>query len=295
MKYEIIDIEKLNYINIPVSEKINENYLSEFILTTLKENEFLIQKKSKIFYTYLDNTNEYQITLYQASKNLTYPIVNCINTNDKGVNLSIHNNFFTVFIDGILYYYQKIDSCLQEDEFVNYVQKRLNISIDNVCFIKESPLNINNNENSINHKQYKNRLNYIPLKTFFEMQLYFVFIIVLISLSLTYFYTNLEHLNSNETQLNSLRSDYENIVNSKKNQTSISLHLGILYKKINTLNLKLLSLKFEKKTLFIKLSSLNKTALYAFINSYKYKSKKQSLIFDSNKGYYVLDTTIKFM
>lgn len=288
MNEKNLEINRLNYIFVNVSEKISQVNEKSFILTSLKSNNIDVSKKTKIFFTYLYQTCEYQISYYETFDNKQTVALNLKKDIGFEPSLLIQEGCFMVFLKNRLYYYQKMDVSISEEELLEYVQNRLNITIIRVYCEDLLFIGTKNNPSS-------SSLQYINTKNSYAFFLYASYIIGIVSLLLWHFLYFQSHVqNTEKKKIKRLQKEYLSKVNSSKYNLSVSFDLKKIYAKAEELNLQMLYLKIQKKSYLLTLTALDKERLYTFLKEYESHIVHQKIDYEKSTKYYELQTQIKF-
>jgi hypothetical protein len=289
MNNEIIEICRLNSFNIKVTEKINTKYIQDFVLTSLRKNGYILSHNSKVFYTYLDKINEYQISYFKSDQIDYIPIVELIDVKHVEPTLIVSSNFFAVFIDKSLYYFQKIESMMTLQEFKTYAQNRLKINIEHMEFINDKQLE------SLKNNHLQTHLNYVQSESLNSIKQYALYLgaVVLFTFMLTFFSFGDNNNSVQKDELNFLQQQYNNLVINKKISLNTSRRLLSLFNSMNQYELTLNQIKLDEKNAYLRLVSKDKKSIYSFIKHYQSTILVQSIQFDKSEVSYVLDASIK--
>ncbi|WP_207501714.1 hypothetical protein, partial [Aliarcobacter thereius] len=130
-------INDISIIELEVKDKINDKFLKEFISTNLNLNNITLEKNQKIFINYLEITKEYQ--LFILDKKFKYFEYEAILREFKEFDflyysLFIYDNFFVIFKEKELFYFNKLNINVNKTELLSFLKKKFNIEFS---FIKE--------------------------------------------------------------------------------------------------------------------------------------------------------------
>lgn len=289
MNSEVIEICRLNSLNIKVSEKINPKFIKDFVLTSLQNNGYILSQNSKVFYTYLDKINEYQISYFKSSQIDYIPIIELIPIETDKSTLVLSGNFFAIFINKQVYYFQKIESLMSLPEFKAYAEAKLKIKIEHTKFISDEELD------TLKKTHAQSHLNYVQSESFKSVKYYLMYLcfVGVILFSFLEFFTQNKVQTQHADELNFLQQQYNNLIINKKIPTATSHKLLALFNSISGHHLRLKYIKINGENCYVKLSCVNKKNVYSFVKKYQSNILVQSIQFDKNEVSYVLDANIK--
>ncbi|ADG94066.1 hypothetical protein Arnit_2415 [Arcobacter nitrofigilis DSM 7299] len=268
------------YTNLfKVSEKILDKNLAKFIFHNLEEKA-TFQKNHKTFYTYLKYSKEYFVCSYENKKSAIL-IIDLISEYiklkklDKKRVLVYYDTYFLLFENSSLYYFQKIEKELLNQDMEVYIKKRFLFDYE-----EEIDIQIADLEHFKGKDKISSSLAYIYDSNKLKIYYYYLFTLLIISLSLIVF----DYYKKESTKEELLRID-----NKSKNKILIPKRQS-LYFKISTLfanlekhNLKISKFDFSGNSLFVTLIAKNRDDFYAFIQNYR--NKKINSISKTKDGY----------
>ena len=127
---------QINFLEIEVSEEIDIKNLKKFISTSLSLNNKHLTSKDRIYLNYIKELKQYQIfILGKEYKYFDFQVFEqFFDKKDEynEYNLYICNNFFTLYKNGICYYFQNIDGNIKNNEFLEYINKRFFLEIKSI-------------------------------------------------------------------------------------------------------------------------------------------------------------------
>ena len=135
---------QINFLEIEVSEEIDIKNLKKFISTSLSLNNKHLTSKDRIYLNYIKELKQYQIfILGKEYKYFDFQVFEqFFDKKDEynEYNLYICNNFFTLYKNGICYYFQNIDGNIKNNEFLEYINKRFFLEIKSIKEIEKNYL-----------------------------------------------------------------------------------------------------------------------------------------------------------
>jgi hypothetical protein len=250
-----IPFSNITHITKKVTEEISQKHLNSFLKTTLQLAKLPLKKDTKVFYSFIKETNLYEIYIFSTPHK--QPLLeiqlfeNYPHLNKNQYQLFITNNFFTIYSDGkviIAYENKNYDP----NDIVKFIQFTHKITIEEI-------ITINDEE----YHQLKLRstnlkpLPYFSLASSYE-QYYFLVYVLLLLLGF-YFYTISYNQPLPDQQTITTEQPYKN--------AKISLKITQFIQNLNSKNIKLQELQYDKK-LFAKIESNNQN-IHDFLALYK--------------------------
>ena len=120
-----IPTNEIKSLFIDVSEEIENKNLNKFILTSLKLNNFEINKNDFIHINFISELKQYQVLVFPKDyKNLIFQIFELFYVDRTDLNsfdLYFTDEFFCLYKNAEFYYFQKIESQLEIDELIVYI------------------------------------------------------------------------------------------------------------------------------------------------------------------------------
>lgn len=246
---KIAKISHLNSLNIKVTEKILDKNLKSFCENSLLINNISPKKHSLFFSTYLEETSSYQLIF--CSRDFSTTFLNLLEKENfiKDSNLEnillINHTFFSIFKNQKLYYFQKLENFIEQDDLINYIQTKLFIKIDHSIPLIDEDLeriyakNISSNKN------------------FYSFLFYMIYLFLLLfSLFLA--------LNKND-----LSKEPKRTAINYPTFKPINSELSNILEKINAKNLQIKEFDLENNSSKLIVLSKEKKEIYDFLNEYK--------------------------
>lgn len=272
----IANTSDIKNLIIDVSEKINKKNLSIFVHTSLNTNNIKYSASDIIYANFLEYSKQYQILIF--SNKFKYMLFEILNDEDKKLtrrensslinfNLYITKSFFVIFKDSIFYSYQTLNYKYKNDELLNFISKKFNITISNSYEL--SDLDLSEIINNSNKKKIISSFTNLNKKSNKSFILYILYLVLCVFLTLIYsaYDSNVE----NKKRLQKIISDKEKyLLASKvlkyrplKNEYTNFINTADKYK------LEILSFNYNHEQIEIRLSSKNKNNIYNFLDEYE--------------------------
>lgn len=294
---QIANIKDIRTIIVNVSEKIEDKYLQDFTYNSLNLQKINHDKNDFIFTNYLPYSNNYQIIIINKKYKYILPqILEMYYVNKKNINsfdLFILDDFFVLYKDMKMYYFQKLDYKISDVEIKEYIAKKLKINIENIFEIQKETLqqyqidfNKKAKEELINIKDIKNN----------SFKIYLLSILLLSSLTFSYFVFFIDN-NSKEEILNNhnekVKNEIEKFIQNNKHKPLLQDFLLIM-KELKNYKLNLESFEYKLNKVQLTASALKKDDIYLFIELYKNKllSNKVQYIENESKYKVVIDVQL---
>lgn len=279
-----ISTDQIISLELDVSEKIDNNSLRNFVLTSLDLNNKEYSSSDLIYATYIEELKQYQILLINSRfPKAEFQVFELLyEKKSEGLDLYLSDKFFCLYKNGAFYYYQTIEFSLTIEEFLDFINKKFNTNINNYKKIQIEELEELKNKYSLSKK--KNSLKNINKKKDNSFIFYIIYLFLLIYICIYY----IEQNKSSKTEkpiANTSHLDYEKF---KKNHTFLSLEndfTGIL-NNINKYALHVRSFDYKKPKIKIIIDSQNKDNLYLFLGEYKKNLISSSIYFDEKRKLY---------
>jgi len=295
MNQKIIEINNIENILIKVDEAIEDSYLKDFFFTILHKHKIERNDESRIFYSYLKEKKYYQLSIFSVKKSpfVTQLDILCQyhqkHSSSEGYELYILRDYFALFIEKKLYYYQKIDKHTPLNELKVFLEEKFNINVEHEHHVQmsqiEKSLTLSQKGDFLLSLEY---LDYRKLETTFFKYLAYVVVIVLLLLY-TFFENFSEHIDKEE-KLKILEKKYASYLQSKLYKETISLNIIEIFKYIQKENLSLKSISYDKHGYKIELQSQERKALLKFIKYFKHSQVET--IFENGVVYEMQATII---
>lgn len=271
---------------IDVSEEIENKNLKKFIFTSLKLNNFEISKNDFMYINFISELKQYQVlTFPNYYKNSIFQIFELYYLNKKDLNkfdLYFCDDFFCLYKNGKFYYFQNLQTEIDIDDLIEYINKKFSIILDSFNVIqKESYEDL---KKEYLEKSFKNKLENFNIKDDYSFKIYLFYILIIISCFTFYLYDNQIKNEENETRITE-----ENQVDKLKREyffTSISLDFNNIIKLLEKYNLDLKSFEYKDNKQKIIFSSYIKADIYSFFNECKDNLITQEVNYFENEKKY---------
>lgn len=284
-------LNQQNFLEIEVTEKIKEKNLKKFINSSLKINNFDIKKSDKIFTTYIEELNIYQIFILENDyKYFEFQVFELFYKDEikKSFDLYLCEDFFCLFKNGSFYYFQRFSLNLPIEEFIEFLNKKFSIKIENYRRFDNNDFEKLKNEYL--KSDIKTSFKPINKKSNYEFYFYIFYLILLITLFYSFYLEKITIKNS-EFVSNDFVSSKE--LKNKYQFSSFYENLDLLLKKIESENLDLISYEFKENSQKIVLISNSKENIYAFLEKNKNYLLSSSFNFLENKNLYEVVIYVK--
>ncbi|AXX95687.1 hypothetical protein [Arcobacter ellisii] len=284
-------LNQQNFLEIEVTEKIKEKNLKKFINSSLKINNFDIKKSDKIFTTYIEELNIYQIFILENDyKYFEFQVFELFYKDEikKSFDLYLCEDFFCLFKNGSFYYFQRFSLNLPIEEFIEFLNKKFSIKIENYRRFDNNDFEKLKNEYL--KSDIKTSFKPINKKSNYEFYFYIFYLIILIILFYSFYLEKITIKNS-EFVSNDFVSSKE--LKNKYQFSSFYENLDLLLKKIESENLDLISYEFKENSQKIVLISDSKENIYAFLEKNKNYLLSSSFNFLENKNLYEVVIYVK--
>ncbi|WP_152019218.1 hypothetical protein [Aliarcobacter butzleri] len=288
---KILPQEKLTLLEIEVSEKIDNKNLKNFIYTNFKLKNITTNKNDKTFLIYIKELKKYQIFILNEKYDFfEFQVFEQFYENKEEfgkVDLYLNEDFLCLYKNSKIYYYQKLNKIIQKDELIEFLNKKLQINIDNFKQIDKNE--IEKLKNSYLEKNIKQNLSFLNLNQDYGFIFFVLYLIVILIFSFFIF--------SNEEKIEQIENKEEitiDILKHKYEFQSFQEKLDLIIQDINTNSLDLQSLEFKQNRLKLILTSSKKEDLYQFLekNNKNITFSSINLLENSNLYEAVIDAKI---
>ena len=239
-----ISSDQIITLELDVSEEIDNNSLRNFVLTSLNLNNKEYSANDLIYTTYIKELKQYQILLINNKFSKAEFQVFELFYKDKaeGLDLYLCDKFFSLYKNGIFYYYQAIEFSLTIDEFLDFISKKFNTNVNNYKKIEVEELEELKNEYLQSKK--KSSLKNINKKRNNSFIFYLIYLFLLVYVFIYYIEQNSTN-NVEKPIQNTSNLDYEKF---KKEHTFISLEnvFNKIFESINKHSLEIISFEYKK-------------------------------------------------
>jgi len=282
--------DEIETLTIDVLENINKKEIRNLILSYLELNDIKYSNEDNIYYIYMEESKKYQIFVYKNSYDfMTYELFEAFYENDENsfIDLIISKEFFLIYKNQCLYYFQKVDYNIDESDLKKYILSSLNISIDRVF----------KDENfEILKKSFRSKKSKLTLlkqnsnKSFFIYCFYLLIITICFFIYYSYDSINNEKKQSYNAVLKQQKIEQEKI---KYKYFDKSTQIEEFYKNIKKYKLKLLQFSFNKKSAKLTFTSSKKKDIYDFLSRYKNSLINSNISIDTQRKLYECSADIK--
>lgn len=279
-----IPIKQIISLEINVSEKIDNENLKDFVLTSLSINNKIFSNKDLIYNSHIDKLNQYQMIVIDKNyKYVAFQIFELFyDKKVEGLDLYLCDDFFCLYKNGLFYYYQTIEFSLTIEDFLEFINRKFNTKINNYIKIEKDYLE--ELKNKYLSKNIKTTLKNINIKNDNSFKFYMIYVFILFILGM-YFYLNTEELSFDKEIINNQNLEFERF-KKEHNFLSSGDAFDKILENIKRYNLDLQILEYKQSKIKIILSSQIKENLYLFLQEYKKSLLSSSVYFDENKQKY---------
>ena len=302
---KIIYSKAIMTLSQKVTQQINPKYLTQFIKTTISNNDITTNKNSFYYSTFIESSLSYEILIFQTG-NINNTILEPFlfisyyntNNNQKSVDVFILEDRFILFENQKFLILKNVENVSVKDIEI-YVNQTYNIKIDNFINInKEKLVDIKNKYLNNNYQTSNIKFNsiiedksYIVFKLFFLLStLIFIFTIFLKIYPLNQ--TIQENITSSKTTL--VQNNYIKLEDIyKKNTTKVMDRTIELFKYLKVNRITLETFEYKNNKIIIKLVDKEKKRLLDFITIYTEDISVNSIEFDKENTTFKMDIIIK--
>lgn len=259
---------------IKSTEEISQKYLRTFILTNLINEDITLDKSSYIYTSYLSQLKRYQLLiLNNIDKNIHLVFLHKC---EKDKELLILEDFFCLFIEKKVFYYQKLENRLDDIQILNFVKNSFNL--EDIHIVKE----INKN------KKVDVKYKFIKYKNSFLFKIFLLYLISLIAFFSIYFYDDTKEIDN--LSIESLKEKIQ-LQKDRNNFNFLSSEVSSIYYKAKQKKVEIISLKFDSRVSTVQLKSKNKKSIYDLLSLYEVTIN--SFTYDEILQEYRANATIK--
>ncbi len=274
---------------IDVSEEIENKNLKKFIFTSLKLNNFEINKNDFVHINFIFELKQYQVLVFPKEyKNAIFQIFELFYLDKNDLNkfdLYFTNDFFCLYKNTKFYYFQKIESHFEINELIEYINKKFTLKIDNYKIINNSQLE--ELKNSYLEKSFKNRVQNFNKKDDYSFKIY-LFYLVVILISFVFFLENKDETKNNfivENEFDKLKNEYI--------FSSFNTDFNFLIKSLQKYNLNLKSFEYKENRIKINFSTISKPDIYDLFTDLKDRLISQEINYLENEKIYEVIIYVK--
>ncbi len=279
---DFIPINEIKSLFIDVSEEIENKNLNKFILTSLQLNNFEINKNDFIHINFINELKQYQILVFPKEyKNLIFQIFEIFYVDKTDLNnfdLYLTNDFFCLYKNAQFYYFQKIESRLEIEELIVYVNKKFIIKIDNYKIIDYSKLE--ELKSLYLEKKLKNKLQNFNKKNDYSFKIYLIYLIIILVPFMLFLENNDKSKNSFilENNFDKLKNDYFFI--------PFYGNFDFLIKLFQKYNLNIKSFEYKENKIKTIFYSTSKSDIYSLFEELKNRLISQEINYLENEKIY---------
>ncbi|MCK5110836.1 MAG: hypothetical protein KAQ94_04890 [Arcobacteraceae bacterium] len=276
INFNFITTSKIQIVTISVTEKINSQFLQEFLKTTLESKNILTDNTTLIWHSFIEEINLYEIYVINSTNNDIdiYPaVLSQFYDNTKGkdtIDLFILNDFFAVYKYGKLYCFKSVKDSSTED-IQNYITQTYKLTLDNIIKYDDAKFSELLNSYKIN-KQHKKKPQFINLKQNNSFLLFIIFSFsCIVSFLFILFNTYNHNLQNMDNKLLKLQIKYDKLKNKKITYEKIAPKLIEIFKYIKLENIITQKINYEKHKIKLDLLHQDETKLLNFLTIYNDK------------------------
>ena len=274
---------------IDVSEEIENKNLKKFIFTSLKLNNFEINKNDFVHINFIFELKQYQVLVFPKEyKNAIFQIFELFYLDKNDLNkfdLYFTNDFFCLYKNTKFYYFQKIESHFEINELIEYINKKFTLKIDNYKIINNSQLE--ELKNSYLEKSFKNRVQNFNKKDDYSFKIYLLYLVVIL-MSFVFFLENKDETKNNfivENEFDKLKNEYL--------FSSFNTDFNFLIKSLQKYNLNLKSFEYKENRIKINFSTISKPDSYELFSNLKDRLISQEINYLENEKIYEVIIYVK--
>ncbi|WP_418179841.1 hypothetical protein ACNSOO_05300 [Aliarcobacter lanthieri] len=252
-------------IELETSEKINDKYLKSFIQSNLKLKNISLNQNDIIYINFIENIKEYQLFIVtNGFKFFEFEVFHTyIDKNSNGFTLFICQDFFIIFKNTNLYYYQKISQNINEYDFLQFLEKRFKIKIEKIYQISPDILKNLKIEflKNFSKKHYKEPLKKFELKKDFSFYIYIFYLFIVIYFAF-YYFQNIKKYEEKEQNIVKIED-----IKEKYSFISFEERFYKILENIDKNRLTLISFEFRQNRAKIVINHENKYNINLFLES----------------------------
>lgn len=284
-----------NIVNISQSttEKIEPQHINDFLRNCISSADQTITINSKLFYTYFEKNNQYEIFFIKnfSNKETILPFI-FSQVHDENINeLFIYDSSFIVYSKGEFKLFKEISSELSIDDIKNFIVQRYEIVIDKTIKFSTQDIDLLQKQYKIDKGSSLPKL--IELKKDKRVLWLFSFTIALLLIPLIHYnflLTNNDTKYKIDKKITSLEKNYKNLFDKKDKRKTRELINTLLH--IKKYHLKFQTINLNKNKIFLSLKSKNKLNLLEFVDTFKGKIEIDKLNFDKSTKKFNMEVSI---
>ncbi len=262
-----LPFEDIDFIEIEVSEKIEERNLKSFILSNLELNNKKTTHNEKIYLSYIKQLKSYQIFILSMNyKHFEFQLFEILyekNANLEEIyDLYFYKNYLILYKNGIFYYFQKISENLNIDDFMDLIVKKFAIKINSYKLFEKQELD--ELKSIFIHQNFKSYFKNISFKNSHSFKYFLFFLAFIATLFFNFIYEDIELKKQKNLDKNS-NFEIEKVIKEHKFKS--------LEEKIKPIilieELQLRVFEYDENHLKIVIDSKTKESIYDFIEKNK--------------------------
>ena len=274
--------DEIKSLFIDVSEEIENNNLKKFIFTSLKLNNFEINKNDFLHINFIHEVKQYQVLIFSKEyKNAIFQIFELYYLEENGLDkfdLYLTNEFFCLYKNGKFYYFQNIESHFEINELIEYINKKFMLKIDNHKIIDN--IELEELKNCYLEKNSKNKFVNFNKRDDYSFKIYLVYLIVIV-VSFMFF---LENKNENKN-LSIMENEFDKLKNDYL-FSFFNTDFDFLTKLLQKHNLNLKSFEYKENRIKISFYTTSKPNIYSLFEDLKDRLISQEInYFENEKNY----------
>jgi len=254
-------------VDFETSEKIDEKYLKSFVLSNLKLKNISLNPNDTIYINFIENINEYQVFIVDSSYLFfEFEVFSLYKDKESSkFELFICEDFFTILKNSHFYYYQKISENINQDDFLQFLNKKFKIQIDKIHQINKEMLQTLKSEflKTASKKHSKEPLKKLELKINFSFYIYIFYLLITIFCTF-YYYENILKIEEKEQNIVNIEE-----IKSKFFFSSFEKKFYEILANIDKNELELISFEFRQNIATIVVKHKNKDNINLFLESCK--------------------------
>ncbi len=297
-KLTFIDTVEIKTIQVFVTEEINPRFMTDFIKTTLETNNISITKDIKVWSSFFEDINLYEIYIINSDKQSIdiFPNIFSIYYKDNiqsTFDLFIVDNLFVVYKDMEIYCFKSIDNSTAED-IKKYIEQLYNIKIDNTfTYNNEEFLCLTNNYLEYKDDQKKLVFYSLDKNWIYKYFIYYTIGCLAVFSYLLYDNYNQKLVNTNQKFLK-LQRKYQLLQKPPKSYKKATPQLINLFKYIKLENILVENIEYKNKQVKLTMMHQDKDRLLNFITIYSGDIKIDKIVFINDENLYKMEVRIAF-
>lgn len=272
--------EDIDFIEIEVSEKIEEKNLKSFILSNLELNNKKYTQNEKIYLSYITQLKSYQIFILPTSyKYFDFELFEILY--DESINLDeiydlyLYKNYVVLYKNATFYYFQKISNNLDLDDFLTLIAKKFNIKINDCKRFEKFELD--ELKDLYKKQDFKSHFQNISFKNSHSFKYYLLFLAFITTLFFNFIYEDMKLKKEKSLEKNS-SFELDRVIKEHKFRSLEEKIRPIL----SSVELELKSFDYDENHIKIVLNSKTKESIYDFIEKNKNFNLTPTIIYIEN-------------